>query len=72
MVIPRFRLSLASMFSVGLGLSLMCGPVSAQVSQPAPVPVPDEAGPQTDAGPIIIKKKKDVPDEAPAARRSRK
>lgn len=52
----------------------MWAPVSAQVApqptqQPTPpsAPVGDEAGPQTDTGPIIIKKKKEVPDEVPVA-----
>lgn len=74
MVIPRFSSSHVAKLSFCLGLILLWAPVSAQVApqttqQPTPpsAPVGDEAGPQTDAGPIIIKKKKEVPDEVPAA-----
>ena len=35
--------------------------------QQAPAAAPDQGGPQTDTGPIIIKKKKDAPETPPAA-----
>ncbi len=52
-------------------LAAFAGEGVALAQQPAPaVPAqqePDQAGPQTDSGPIIIKKKKEAPEAPPAA-----
>jgi len=60
------------MLLAALALFLPLSRVHAQTApaQPTPAaqqPVPDEAGPTTDDGPIIIKKKKDAPPPPPVA-----
>lgn len=64
MVRVRSRLLLSTLV-VALASSFM----NAQTTPPpvTPPPAADEAGPQTDIGPIIIKKKKDAPDVPPPA-----
>lgn len=64
MVRVRSRLLLSTLV-VALARSFM----NAQTTPPpvTPPPAADEAGPQTDIGPIIIKKKKDAPDVPPPA-----
>jgi VWFA-related protein len=65
MIIQRDRLMLLAVFA-----ALLCAG-SAHAQKPDASPpgqqAPDEAGPQTDTGPIIIKKKKEVPDAPPPA-----
>lgn len=57
----RYQLCLAL-----LALPLLLPAARAQTAPPPPA-TPSDAGPQTDAGPLIFKKKKDQPDAAPAA-----
>ncbi len=58
------------LLAAALTLVFTCAAASAQKPEPPQAPAqtsPDQGGPDTDTGPIIIKKKKDAPTPPPAA-----
>lgn len=65
MKLSQLTLLAASILSVPFGRAQSSTPATVPSQQQQPVP--DDAGPQTDNGPIVIKKKKDAPEPPPPA-----